>query len=63
MIGEQVRQHRRTIRLARGAVVVLSALTLAAIVAAVLAVWQSRVAADQREAAGSCALTPLRAYR
>src|SRR5262245_8880248 len=31
MIGEQVRQHRRTIRLARGAIVVLSVTTVAAL--------------------------------
>jgi acyl carrier protein len=51
MVGEQVRQHRRTIRLARGAIVVLSFLTLAALAAASFAVWQSRVAANERDAA------------
>lgn len=53
MIGEQVRQHRRTIRLARGAIVALSILALGATLAAALAVWQSRVATDQRDAARS----------
>jgi glycine cleavage system H protein/acyl carrier protein len=53
MVGEQVRQHRKTIRLAQAAVTVLSLLTIAAIVAAILAIWQSRVAADQRDAARS----------
>ena len=51
MIGEQVRQHRRTIRLARGAIVVLSVTTVAALTAAALAVWQKRVATDQRDSA------------
>jgi acyl carrier protein len=51
MIGEQVRQHRRTIRLARGAIVVLSILTVAALAAAAFAVWQSRIASDERDAA------------
>ncbi len=51
MIGEQVRQHRRTIRLARGAVAVLSVLALAATVAAVLAVRASkRAEAEARTA-------------
>ena len=49
MIGEQVRQHRRTIRLARGAIVVLSVTTVAALTAAVLAVWQRRVATDAED--------------
>ena len=51
MIGEQVRQHRRTIRLARGVIVVLSVTTVAALTAAGLAVWQRRVATDQRDSA------------
>ena len=41
MYGEQVSQHRRTIRLARGAVTVLCVLALAATIAAVLAVRAS----------------------
>jgi len=51
MVGEQVRQHRRTIRLARGAIVVLSVTTVAALTAAALAVWQKRVATDERDRA------------
>jgi WD domain, G-beta repeat len=51
MVGEQVRQHRHTIRLARGAIVVLSVTTVGALTAAALAVWQKRVATDQRDSA------------
>ena len=48
LLGEDVRQHRRTIRLARGAVALLTVLLLAAVGAAVVALAQRSRA--QREA-------------
>jgi WD40 repeat protein len=51
MIGEEVRQHRRTLRLARGAGVLLAALTAAASVAAVLAIRAADRADRERDRA------------
>ena len=53
MIGEQVRQHRRTIRLARSAVAVLATLTFAAAIAALVAVRAS----DRAESEARTALS------
>jgi WD40 repeat protein len=51
MIGEEVRQHRRTLRIARGAGVLLAALTAAASLAAVLAVRAADRADRERDRA------------
>ena len=51
MIGEEVRQHRRTLRIARGAGVALAALTAAASVAAVLAIRAADRADRERDRA------------
>jgi WD40 repeat protein len=51
LIGEEVRQHRRTVRLVRGAVVLLSALALAATLAAIFAVRQRNTARAERNRA------------
>jgi WD40 repeat protein len=53
LVGEHIRQHRRTMRLARGGVTTLVALLVAALVAAVIAVGQrNRAVAAQRTAIG-----------
>ena len=49
LIGEHIRQHRRTMRLARGAVAGLVVLTVAALIAAVVAVVQRNEATAQRD--------------
>ena len=51
MIGEEVRQHRRTLRIARSAGVLLAALTAAASVAAVLAIRAADRADRERDRA------------
>jgi WD40 repeat protein len=51
LIGEEIRQHRRAVRLARGAVAVLVALTVAATISAVLAVRGQHAARVQRDRA------------
>ncbi len=51
LIGEEIRQHRRTVRLARAAVAGLAALALAASVAAVLAVRGQSAARAERDRA------------
>ncbi len=48
MVGENVRQHRRTIRLARGGIATLIVLTLAAVAGGIFAEIQRRVAQSQR---------------
>lgn len=47
VVGEHVRQHRRTMRLARGGATALAVLLVAALVAAAVAVWQNREATRQ----------------
>lgn len=51
LIGDNVREHRRTRRLARGAAVALSALLVASIAAGIVAVVQGTEAASQRDLA------------
>jgi WD40 repeat protein len=51
LVGEDVRQHRRALRLARGAGAALLLLAAAASVAAVLAVQQRNTAREQRDRA------------
>ena len=51
LIGEEVRQHRRTVRLARGAVALLSTLLVAAVLAALFAVDQRNTARAERDRA------------
>jgi hypothetical protein len=51
LAGEDVRQHRRTMRLARAGIAGLAALALAASVAAVLAVRGQNAARAQRDRA------------
>jgi WD40 repeat protein len=51
LIGEEVRQHRRAVRLARGAVTVLVALVVAATASAVLAVRGQSAARAERDRA------------
>ena len=51
LVGEHVRQHRRTVRLARGAVTALALLTIAVLVAAFLAVGQRDAALAQARTA------------
>lgn len=53
LVGEHVRQHRRTVRLAQGGVTALAVLLIAAVVAAVVAVTQQRAAVTQRDLAVS----------
>jgi WD40 repeat protein len=53
LIGEDIRQHRRALRLARGAVAALLALTVAASAAAVVAVQRQAEARRQERAATS----------
>ncbi|MGQ0773267.1 MAG: toll/interleukin-1 receptor domain-containing protein [Pseudonocardiales bacterium] len=56
LVGEHIRQHRRTMRLARGGVTTLAVLLIAAIVAAVVAVGQRNqaVAAPELLATSAC---------
>ena len=51
LVGENVRQHQRALRLARGGVAVLALLLVLSIVAGVVAVAQRGVAVEQRNAA------------
>ena len=51
LIGEDLRLHRRAMRLARAGVTVLAITTVAAVVAAVVAVVQARVATERRNEA------------
>jgi WD40 repeat protein len=51
LVGEDLRQHRRLRRLTRAAVAVLAALTIAAVVGAIVALDQRSEAVDQREEA------------
>jgi WD40 repeat protein len=51
MLGEDVRQHRRTIRLARSGATALAVATVVAVAAAIAAVNQARTATEQRNAA------------
>jgi WD40 repeat protein len=51
LIGEEVRQHRRTVRLVRGAVALLAALAIAATLAAVFALQQRNTARTERDRA------------
>jgi WD40 repeat protein len=51
MIGEEVRQHRRTVRLARGGVATLAVLALLAAIAAVLAIRGQSEARSERDRA------------
>jgi WD40 repeat protein len=51
LVGEEVRQHRRTVRLARSAIALLSALLLIAAVSAVVAIDQRNEAVAQRKRA------------
>ena len=53
LIGEDIRNHRRAIRLARGAAVALALLAAAAVVAAVVAVGQRNAARHQTRLATS----------
>ncbi|MEA2959878.1 MAG: hypothetical protein QOJ58_5933, partial [Alphaproteobacteria bacterium] len=50
LVGEHIRQHRRTLRLARGAVIALVMLLIAAVVAAVVAVGQRNQAVEAQHA-------------
>jgi WD40 repeat protein len=59
IVGENLRQHRRTVRLARGAVAVLAALTALAVVAAIIAVDQRDTARTQARLATSRELAAL----
>jgi WD40 repeat protein len=56
LAGEEVRQHRRTVRIARAAAVTLAALTLASILFGVFAVLQRNEARRQRDLATSRSL-------
>ncbi|NKE57870.1 TIR domain-containing protein [Lentzea sp. PSKA42] len=51
LVGEHVRQHRRTVRLARGAVTALAVLTVSVLVAAFIAVGQRNDAVAQARTA------------
>jgi hypothetical protein len=53
LVGEHIRQHRRTMRLARGGVTALAVLLIAAIGAAVIAIIQRHTAEQQRNMAVS----------
>lgn len=56
LIGEHIRQHRRTMRLARGAISALIVLTVAALIAAFIAVGQRNTARSQARIATARAL-------
>jgi WD40 repeat protein len=51
LVGEDLRQHRRLVRLTRGAVALLVLLTVAAMVAAIVAIGQRNEASQQRDEA------------
>ena len=51
LIGEDISQHRRTLRLARGAVALLSLLLILAVVGAIVAVIQRNQANEQKRRA------------
>jgi hypothetical protein len=51
LVGEHIRQHRRTMRLARGGVAVLAVLLVAALVAAFVAFQQRATAQLERDIA------------
>jgi WD domain, G-beta repeat/MTH538 TIR-like domain (DUF1863) len=51
LVGEHIRQHRRTMRLARGAITALAILLIAALVAAVVAFQQRATAQRERDTA------------
>ena len=51
LVGEHLRQHRRAMRLARGAVAVLAMLTAVAVAASIIAVGQRNTAIEQRDQA------------
>ena len=51
LVGEHIRQHRRTMRLARGGVTALAVLLIAALVAAVVAFQQRATARGERDTA------------
>jgi WD40 repeat protein len=51
LIGEEVRQHRRTVSIVRGAVALLSALVLVATLAAIVALRERNTAREQRDRA------------
>jgi hypothetical protein len=53
LFGEHLRQHRRTMRLARGAVTVLAVLTLLAVTASVIAIQSAKAANTEARAAVS----------
>ncbi|HKP90065.1 MAG TPA: hypothetical protein VJT75_08840 [Thermoleophilaceae bacterium] len=55
--GEEVRQHRRTVRIARAAAAALTTLTLAAIVLGLVALRQRDEAVDQKHTASSRAFS------
>ncbi len=57
LASEEVRQHRRTMRIARGAVGLLALLTAAAVVAGLLAISARGTAQAQQRAAESSALS------
>ena len=51
LVGEHLRQHRRAMRLAKGAVAVLAMLTAVAVAASIIAVGQRNTAIEQRDQA------------
>ncbi len=51
LVGEDLHQHRRLVRLTRGAVSLLALLTVAALVAAIVAIGQRNEASKQRDEA------------
>ena len=53
LVGEHIRQHRRTMRLARGAVTLLAALLVLALLAAALALGQRQEALNQARVASA----------
>ena len=57
LIGEDISQHRRTLRLARGAVALLAALLALAVVGGIVALIQRNEAIEQKRVAQSEALT------
>jgi len=60
LIGEDIRQHRRTLRLARAAATLLALLTVLAVVAAFVAVGQRNTARARQVAATAVANIPQR---
>ena len=61
LIGEDISQHRRTLRLARGAVAVLVLLLALAVVGGIVALVQRNTAIEHKRRAQSQALARLRA--